>query len=304
MPILGLLGAMLVAALLSLALTPLDIRLATRLGAIDVPRDSRRMHTHPVPRLGGLSIFFSFLLLSLFYNYKIASDLFFVLSGAILIVLVGVLDDQLALPPSLKFFVQTAAVCVCAMDGGVFHVLNIGRQSIELGILSLPVTLVFMLAMINAHNFIDGLDGLCAGVSLAESLAVGLHCLAAGSTEFAHLGFLLGGACIGFLPYNVRGAKLFMGDTGSTFLGYMLAAIAVRTGEAPLILLLLFALPLSDLVFAVIRRLIHGKNPFLPDRSHLHHLLCDRVGAYAASKILCFASALAAALGVLLSIQS
>ncbi len=301
MPILSLLGAMLVAALLSLALTPLDFRIASRLGAIDTPRDSRRMHTHPIPRLGGLSIFFCFLSLSLIYNYKMAPDLFYALSGAILIVLVGVLDDQLSLPPSLKFFVQTAAICVSAISGGVFEILRVGKYSIELGILSFPVTLVFMLAMVNAHNFIDGIDGLCAGVSLAESLGLGLYCLAAGSTAYAHLGFLLGGACIGFLPYNARGAKLFMGDTGSTFLGYILAAIAVRTVQNPLLLFLLFALPLSDLVFAVIRRLACGKNPFLPDRSHLHHLLSDRVGAYAASKILCFASALAAALGVLLA---
>ena len=291
---------MLIAALLSLTLTPLDIRIASRLGAIDVPRDSRRMHTHPIPRLGGLSIFFCFLSLSLIYNYKIAPDLFYALSGAILIVLVGVLDDQLALPPSLKFFVQSAAICISAMDGGVFHRLKIGSWHVTLGAFSFPVTLVFMLAMINAHNLIDGLDGLCAGVSLAESLALGLHCFTTGSIPYAYLGFLLGGACIGFLPYNTKGAKLFMGDTGSTFLGYTLATIAVRTLEQPFLLFLLFALPLSDLAFAVSRRLINGKSPFLPDRSHLHHLLSDRVGAYRASKLLCFAAAVAAALGVLL----
>ena len=300
MPILSLLGAMLIAALLSLALTPLDFRIASRLGAIDVPRDGRRMHKRPIPRLGGLSIFFCFLSLSLIYNYKIAPDLFYALSGAILIVLIGVLDDQLALPPALKFFVQCAAVCISSVSGGTFSVWSIGKYSIDLGILSFPVTFVFMLAMINAHNFIDGLDGLCAGVSLAESLGLGLYCLNRGSIPYQSLSFLLGGTCIGFLPYNIRGAKLFMGDTGSTFLGYTLAVIAVRTVENPLTLFLLFALPLSDLVFAILRRLAHGKSPFLPDRSHLHHLLCDRVGAYAASKILCFASALAAALAILL----
>ena len=240
--------------------------------------------------------------LTLIYNYRIAPDLFYALSGAILIILIGVLDDQLALPPTLKFFVQSAAVCVSAVNGGTFGVWQIGKYSVELGILSFPVTLVFMLAMINAHNFIDGLDGLCAGVSLAESLALGLYCLSKGSTSYANLGFLLGGTCIGFLPYNIRGAKLFMGDTGSTFLGYTLAAVAVRTVKDPFILFSLFALPLSDLIFAVGRRLSRGNSPFLPDRSHLHHLLCDRVGAYAASKILCFSAALIASLGILLGI--
>ena len=204
LPILSLLGALLTAALLSLALTPFDIRIASKLGAIDVPRDKRRMHTRPIPRLGGLSIFFSFLLLSLIYNYKIASDLFYVLSGAILIVLVGVLDDELALAPTLKFFVQAAAICISVVDGGMLRSLRIGGQEIELLWLSFPLTLIFMLAAINAHNFIDGLDGLCAGVSFSESLAIGLYCLTTENIPYARLSFLLGGACLGFLPYNIH----------------------------------------------------------------------------------------------------
>ena len=291
---------MIFAALLSLALTPLDFRVAARLGAIDVPRDTRRMHKKPVPRLGGLSIFFSFLLLTLIYDFKIASDLFYAWSGAILIVLIGVLDDELSLPPVMKFAVQLAAAYVSTIGGAVLRTLRIGNTTLSLGVLSLPLTLLFLVTMINAHNFIDGLDGLCAGVSLCESLALGLMSLAV-SPEYAAASFLLGGACIGFLPYNIRGARLFMGDTGSTFLGFMLAAIAIRTQNSPLAFLLLFALPLADLFFAVTRRLLSGKNPLLPDRSHLHHLLADRVGAYRASRLLCFAAALTALFAVLLA---
>ena len=291
---------MIFAALLSLALTPLDFRVAARLGAIDVPRDTRRMHKKPVPRLGGLSIFFSFLLLTLIYDFKIASDLFYAWSGAILIVLIGVLDDELSLPPVMKFAVQLAAAYVSTIGGAVLRTLRIGTTTLSLGVLSLPLTLLFLVTMINAHNFIDGLDGLCAGVSLCESLALGLMSLAV-SPEYAAASFLLGGACIGFLPYNIRGARLFMGDTGSTFLGFMLAAIAIRTQNSPLAFLLLFALPLADLFFAVTRRLLSGKNPLLPDRSHLHHLLADRVGAYRASRLLCFAAALTALFAVLLA---
>ncbi|MBQ7380549.1 MAG: undecaprenyl/decaprenyl-phosphate alpha-N-acetylglucosaminyl 1-phosphate transferase [Clostridia bacterium] len=300
MQILWLLRAMIFAALLSLALTPLDFRVAARLGAIDVPRDTRRMHKKPVPRLGGLSIFFSFLLLTLIYDFKIASDLFYAWSGAILIVLIGVLDDELSLPPVMKFAVQLAAAYVSTIGGAVLRTLRIGNTTLSLGVLSLPLTLLFLVTMINAHNFIDGLDGLCAGVSLCESLALGLMSLAV-SPEYAAASFLLGGACIGFLPYNIRGARLFMGDTGSTFLGFMLAAIAIRTQNSPLAFLLLFALPLADLFFAVTRRLLSGKNPLLPDRSHLHHLLADRVGAYRASRLLCFAAALTALFAVLLA---
>ena len=300
MQILWLLCALCLSALLSLALTPLDFRIAAALGAIDVPRDGRRMHKRPIPRLGGLSIFFSFLLLSVFYDFKIASDLFYVWSGAILVVLIGVLDDALALPPLLKLGVQCAAAYVATMGGGLFSTLSFGNQNLSLGALAFPLTLLFTVTMTNAHNFIDGLDGLCAGVSLCESLALGLVCLGT-SPAYAAAGFLLGGACLGFLPYNLRGARLFMGDTGSTFLGFTLATLALRTVTNPLTLFLLFALPLSDLAFAVTRRLLHGKNPLLPDRSHLHHLLADRFGAYRASKLLTFAAALAALLAVLIN---
>ncbi|MBO4980030.1 MAG: undecaprenyl/decaprenyl-phosphate alpha-N-acetylglucosaminyl 1-phosphate transferase [Clostridia bacterium] len=300
MQILWLCRALCLSGLLSLALTPFDFRIAAALGAIDIPRDGRRMHTRPIPRLGGLSIFFSFLLLSIFYDFKIASDLFYIWSGAILIVLVGVLDDELSLPPLIKFFVQGAAAYVATMGDGVFHTLSFGETSLSLGALALPITLLFTVTMTNAHNFIDGLDGLCAGVSLCESLGLGLLCLAT-SPEYAVAAVLLGGACLGFLPYNLRGAQLFMGDTGSTLLGFVLAAIAVRTLDRPLTLLLLFALPLADLVFAVVRRLLRGKNPLYSDRSHLHHLLADRVGAYSASKRLTFAAALTAILAVLIN---
>jgi len=298
--ILWLLRAMIFAALLSLTLTPFDFRVAERLGAIDVPRDARRMHKRPIPRLGGLSIFFSFLILTLIYDFKIASDLFYAWSGAILIVLTGVLDDELSLPPTLKFGAQLAAAYVSTMGGNRIYTLHFGQSTLPLGLFSLPLTLLFIVTLTNAHNFIDGLDGLCAGVSLAESVALGLLSLGT-SIPYAMASFLLGGACIGFLPYNIRGARLFMGDTGSTFLGFTLAVIAVRTLDRPLPLLLLFALPLADLVFAVLRRLLSGKNPLLPDRSHFHHLLADRLGPYRASKILCFTSALAASFAVLIN---
>ena len=300
MQILWLLRALCFAALLSLVLTPFDFRIAARLGAIDIPRDARRMHKRPIPRLGGLSIFFSFLLLSILYDFKIASDLFYVWSGAILILLVGVLDDQLALPPLLKFAVQCVAAAVAAMNGGLFRTLSLGSQSLALGGLALPLTLLFTVTLTNAHNFIDGLDGLCGGVSLCESLGLGLLALNV-SPSYAVAGFLLGGACLGFLPYNLRGARLFMGDTGSTFLGFMLASFAIRTLRNPLAIFLLFALPLADLTFAVVRRLLQGKNPLLPDRSHLHHLLADRLGAYRASKLLTFTAALTATLAVLIN---
>ncbi len=287
-------------ALLSLALTPVDFRIAERLGAIDVPRDKRRMHKKPTPRLGGLSIFAAFLATNLIFSMEIASDLFYAWSGAILVLTVGVLDDMLSLPPLLKLFAQSGAALVSMLGGNFMGELRLLGKSFALGMFGIPLTLLFLLTLINAHNFIDGLDGLCAGVSLSESLAVGLLLTSTNALPFAAVAMSLGGACIGFLPYNVRGAKLFMGDTGSTFLGFMSGFLAIKATSSALVLLLVFAIPLADITFAITRRVMKGQNPLLPDRSHLHHLLADRIGAYGASKTLVYTAALYAALAVLI----
>lgn len=296
--------ALVVSAIFSLAITPLDFRIAAGLGAIDVPRDNRRMHKKPTPRLGGLSIFAAFLAANLIFSMEIASDLFYAWSGAILVVTVGVLDDMLSLPPLLKLFAQGAAASVSMIGGNMLHSLRFLGRSISFGSFALPVTLLFLLTLINAHNFIDGLDGLCAGISLSECLAIGFLFIARGLGAYSAAAMALGGACVGFLPYNIRGAKLFMGDTGSTFLGFTASFLAIRATDSLIALLLVFALPLADITFAVIRRLLHGKNPLLPDRSHLHHLLADRMGAYRASKCLVYTAALCAALAVLVNNKS
>ncbi len=276
-------------ALLSLFLTPADFRIAEKLGAIDTPKDARRMHKKPIPRLGGLSILFAFLIFSLLWDFSDAGHLFFGWAGGILIAFVGVLDDRHALSPPIKLLAQSAGAIVSMLGGNVIREV----ASIPTGIFAVPLTLFWMLTLINAHNFIDGLDGLCAGVSGSEATVLGLIALSLGNTETAFASLILGGACFGFLPYNVGGAKIFMGDTGSTTVGFLLAFFSTRTlfSDNLATPLLLFALPLADITFAVTRRLLKGKSPFAPDRSHIHHLVSDHIGHYAASKVLCYVAA-------------
>ena len=286
-------------ALFSLLLTPLDFRVAHHLGAIDVPKDGRRMHRRPVPRLGGISIFFASLLFSLVFCFSIAEHLFFCWAGAILLVCVGVLDDILSLPPWIKLVSQMGAAYVSTIGGNVIIALN----GTSLGVFSLPFTLLFIVTLTNAHNFIDGLDGLCGGVALVESATLGLVGVTLGKTDIALAAFTICGACIGFLPYNARSARIFMGDCGSTFLGFSLAWISIFLLLDPspislLSLLLIFAIPLMDITIAVARRIAKGKSPFLPDRSHIHHMLADTsLGHLGTSRLLRLAAALFATVG-------
>lgn len=298
-----------VTALVSLILTPLDFLAARRLGAIDVPGDARRMHKRPVPRLGGVSIFFSFLGLTLILCFDAAQSLFFAWAATILLVCVGVLDDSHALSPTLKLLAQFGAAYVSTVGGNVMRVLRFGGVELSAGWLSLPLTLIWIVTLINAHNFIDGLDGLCGGVVVAESAVLGLMALRVGNSVVATAAFIVCGACVGFLPYNLNGAKLFMGDTGSTFLGFVMAWLAValisdsNAAVTPSVyaLLLLFAVPLADIAVAVTRRLAKGKSPFLPDRSHIHHMLADTsLGHFGASRLMRLAAAFLAVVAYLI----
>lgn len=290
-------------ALVSLALTPFDFLVAKNLGAIDVPIDDRRMHKRPVPRLGGLSMFFTSLLFSLLFCFDMAYALFFPWAGAILIVCVGVLDDMYSLHPLLKLTAQFGAAYVSTLGGTMLHL-----SEPFFGILfSLPITLLWMVTLINAHNFIDGLDGLCGGISAVESAALGLLALHMGATSIGLAALILCGACIGFLPYNMRGARIFMGDCGSTFLGFALAWLSVAlvsepSALPPVSLLLIFSVPLADITVAVARRLYHKKSPFAPDRSHIHHMLSDTsLGHFGASRLLCMLATLFAIIGYVIS---
>ena len=282
---LKMLAALAVAAVVSFLTTPMVKSLAYKVGAIDVPKDNRRMHKTPIPRLGGLAIFIAFLLTVLIFA-DIDRPIRGILLGAVMIVVLGVLDDILTLKALPKLLVQIAAAAMAVYHGCVIQFFsnpNVFSDAtyISLGWLSVPVTIIWIVAITNAVNFIDGLDGLAVGVSAISTAALVVIALLVQEINIAVILIALFGACLGFIPYNMNPAKIFMGDTGSTFLGYILATLSV-TGLFKLYAIISFAvpflilgLPIFDICFAFLRRIARGQNPMVADRGHVHHRLID-----------------------------
>ena len=272
--------ALVCSALLSFATTPAIRVLAFKIGAIDIPKDNRRMHSKPIPRIGGLAIYLSFCITCLFFcNYN--RELLVMLSGGLLMAALGVFDDVFRLPALLKFFYQIGIGIGTALLGIRIDQISIGGTYVSLGFLSIPITVLWIVGLSNAINLIDGLDGLSCGISTISALSILGVVLLQGETSYAVIAVILIGACFGFLPFNKNPAKIFMGDTGSLFLGYTLSVISIlgtfkmHAAISVLVPLFIFAVPLADTLFAVIRRVISGKSPFSPDRGHFHHRLVD-----------------------------
>ena len=278
-------GALGVSFLFALILTPVVRNLAVKMGAVDVPKDARRMHDHPIPRMGGLAIFLGFLLSALLF-VPMNGQLQGALLGAVIIVVLGIFDDIYSLGAKFKLVIQIIAALIAVGAGNTIVALSnpnllSANPYWELGWLSIPVTVIWIVGMTNAVNLIDGLDGLACGVSSISSLTLLVIALLLGEPWVALLVAALAGGCLGFLPYNMNPAKIFMGDTGSTFLGYILAVISVQglfkmyTLISFVVPFLLFGLPIFDTCFAFIRRIAHGQSPMHADRSHVHHRLID-----------------------------
>lgn len=274
-----------VALIISFLATPLVKMFAYKVGAIDVPKDGRRVHDHPIPRLGGLAMFIAFLL-SVVLFADIDRQTEGILLGSIVIVIVGVVDDIMPLPALLKFGMQIIAALIAVYFGVVVETISNPNvfsavEYVSLGGWSIPLTVIWIVAITNSVNLIDGLDGLAAGVSAIASITMLVVAVVLGSGNVAVILAALTGACIGFLPYNFNPAKIFMGDTGALFLGYVLATLSV-TGLFKFYAIISFAvpilalaLPLFDTIFAFCRRLLKGQNPMSPDRGHFHHRLLD-----------------------------
>lgn len=277
--------ALLCAALWAYFLTPSTAELAARLGAIDRPDGARRVHRGAVPRLGGLAIFLGVALALLCFS-RGGAALEGVLRGALLIALMGALDDCLQLRAPLKLAVQLLAGLLAWRAGARIEVLTdpfaagAGRF-VSVGALSLPLTLLWLTACTNAMNLIDGLDGLAAGVAAIASASMLLVAALVSEGEIALLLAAVTGGCLGFLPYNRSPARIFMGDVGSQLLGYLLGAAALLGMFKAHALLgflappLALGLPLADTLWAFTRRALHGHNPLRADRGHIHHRLLD-----------------------------
>lgn len=269
----------LLAALISYILTPYIKTLAFKIGAIDKP-DNRKVHKKIMPRLGGLAIYIAFML-GVVASLELTWDIVGILVGATVIVAVGVLDDKYQLPAKVKLMGQIVAACVLvAFDiriewlnnpfGGYFYVDYW---------LSVPMTIFWVVSFTNVVNLIDGLDGLAAGVSAIASVTVILVAVQQGYYHIAIMTAALAGGIIGFIRYNFNPATIFMGDTGSMFIGYLLAAISVygsvKTAAtiALIVPAIALGLPIMDTAFAIMRRYTNGRPIFQPDKGHLHHRL-------------------------------
>ena len=279
--------AFIVSFAFTFATTPLVRRFAFKIGAIDIPKANRRMHKKPTPRIGGLAIIFGFTVATLCFAQP-SRQLYGTLAGAAIIAVMGVIDDCKNLPAKLKFVIQIIAALVVVFAGDIKidvftnpNFLSDNPYWVLPEWLSVTLTVIWIVFITNAVNFIDGLDGLAAGVSAIMSISLVFISIRVGEYSIAILGIALMGSCFGFLPFNFNPAKIFMGDTGSTFLGFMLATLSIQgvfksyaviSFAVPLLIL---GLPLFDALFAMIRRILRGQSPMTADRGHLHHRLVD-----------------------------
>ncbi len=253
---------------LCFVLVPPVIGFAWRIGAVDVPSDWRRMHPRSKPRAGGIAVFLSFAVGCLAMG-ALSRPLLCTLGGGFLLLTVGLADDIFCLGAWTKLFFQASATLAAVLGCGV---LDGGRVFLAV---------LWVLLLTNAHNFIDGLDGLLSGSATIEGGMLSLAFFLGGMEQYAAYPLLLGVAALAFRYYNRYPARIFAGDCGSGTIGFLFGMLslplldthAVTLGSlAPLFL---FAYPLTDLFTAVIRRVMRGKSPFLADRAHLHHRISD-----------------------------
>jgi len=268
-----------IALIVSYAVTPGVKKLAIKIGAIDKP-DERKVHTHVIPRLGGLAIYIGFMA-AVLYSMPVFPEFFGFLLGAAAIVLLGIWDDIRNIPAKVKLAGQIIAAAIPVAYGvQIEWVTNpFGTILIIPEWLAVPVTVFWIVGFTNTVNLIDGLDGLAAGVSVIASISMFFMAVSMNQYLPAMILVAMSGAALGFLQYNFNPAKIFMGDTGSMLLGYTMAVVAVlglvKTAATVALIVPIIALgvPIMDTLFAIIRRKMSGVPVFQPDKGHLHHRL-------------------------------
>lgn len=272
--------------LAAIILTPVTLRLARRWGIMDLPGEPRRIHRHPVPRLGGLALYASFLLaIAVSLLLPIARQdpnestrLAGLIIGSTLAVLIGLWDDRRPLGPLPQLGAQVVIALV-----GIYFLLFIevttnpftGKQVWFPWPVTLAVTLFWVLGMMNTVNWLDGLDGLADGVVAITCAILFLHMWRLGQHSVALLPLALLGVTIGFLPANFHPARVFMGSSGSMFLGFAVSALSIMAGAKLATALLVMGIPILDVAWQIVSRLHRGVSPMEADRGHLHHRLYD-----------------------------
>ncbi len=262
-----------------LAITPFIKKVAKHVGAMDIPNE-RKVHKVPIPRLGGLGIYMGFILGYILFG-TMSLRMNAILIGSFIIIITGIVDDINPIPAKIKFLFQIIAASVVAIYGKILlSDLSAFGFYMNFGNFSYPITILFIVAIINCINLIDGLDGLAAGLSSIYFITIGIVIVGWMHTFDldAVITFVMLGATLGFLCHNFNPAKIFMGDSGSMFLGYIIAVIALLgfknvTLTTLLIPICLLAIPIMDTLFAILRRIINKKPIGEPDKQHLHHQL-------------------------------
>lgn len=264
----------------SVILTPVVKKMAIHIGAVDHPDYKRKVHTKDIPRLGGLAIFFTFLIGYMLFA-PMTTQMLSILIGGFVIVILGTLDDVKSLPAKVKLLGQIIAAVIAVFYGNItLDDMQIFGIHFEFGIFAYPLAIFFIISIINAINFADGLDGLAAGTTSIYFMTIatiGYIMNKLGGLDVI-LCVIMVGACLGFLVYNFAPAKIFMGDAGSMFLGFIISIIALlgfktATITSLIIPLLVLFVPILDTVLAMGRRIIKGKRIDAADREHLHHQL-------------------------------
>ena len=286
--------AFLIAFIISMMLTPYTIRIAEKIGAVDVPKDKRRMHTREMPKFGGPAVIIGFLVsiiyllivmsieesINLFTIEQYGVKLIGLLLGIIIITIVGIIDDTKTLKPIAKLLGQILAAAVVVAFGTKIE--HIGEITLN-ETFSIILTVLWIVGITNAINLIDGLDGLSTGITLISCISL-LIIFSLNESPLVAIILItaLIGALVGFLPFNFAPAKTFIGDTGSNFLGFMLSVISIlgiaKTYTIAVIVLpvIVLGLPIFDVIWAIVRRTIKGKSlkaVFQADKGHLHHKL-------------------------------
>lgn len=268
--------------IITMAFFPVAKWIAKHVGALDQPNE-RKVHKKAMPLLGGLMMFFGFL-----FGYMVfapqSNQMLSILIASMIVILTGMIDDIKPLKAKQKLLGQVIAALIITVYGEILlNDITFFGLYFDFGIFCYPITIIFIVALMNCINFIDGLDGLACGISTIFFLTVGIlafifHNL--GSLEIT-LAFVMLGACLGFLVFNFNPSKIFMGETGSMFLGFMISVICLMGFKAAtltslVVPLLILAIPILDTFFAILRRIIHKKPIYEADKQHLHHQLLNK----------------------------
>lgn len=271
--------------LIGVFIVPLVIEFSQKEGLVDLPNE-RKIHKLPVSRLGGVAIWTSvmltFLVLVLLSYYPYGSLLSGILLGGSLMFLLGLVDDIYNLDAKFKLVIQLSIATIVYLLGvQIDTIFNpFSGEALRLGVLSYPITILWIVGISNAVNFIDGVDGLAGSVISVSSIALALIAVSVTPAQpiTALIAFILAGSVLAFLTFNFNPAKIFMGDSGALFSGFLLATLSiagVMKGATLAVLLpfLVLAVPIIDITFSSIRRILKGKSPFVADAEHIHHKL-------------------------------